>query len=253
MTTAKRRGNQDDFGEFQLWLQTVGTLAKDGNLHARDTLWCAFNSLAWSLAKLARTENSVHSGLFQGVLQHCLYILRCGLAARDPDALTYTYNLALRATDLIHETANRESNFVAKFKATVSDWPTIDKPKTSRRPQALARFVLGEIRLYRPLLSRRGKIVSGDTLTDRTATQIRICRANELRKWLIELPSTFTKNTAPQWWKVGRRILKRYWKDNPVERDRDWEKLGENNELKSPENYATGLVRRAFYRLARAS
>jgi hypothetical protein len=246
----------DKTREFQLWLRRVGDLAKDGDQEARTTLWAAFNSLGWKLAQLASTEHSVHSDYFQGVLQYCVIVLRRGLLARDRDALTYTYNLALRAIDLINQTAERESNFVTKFKATVSDWPTIEKSKLKAelsRVKTLARLVVGEIRLYRQLLSRRGKFVSVDRLTNLTATQIRILRANELRELLTKLPPKFTSETASQWWKVGRRILKRYWKDNPTERDQDWDKLGDNNEGKTPENYVTGLVRRAFYRLAESA
>jgi hypothetical protein len=190
------------------------------------------------------------------VLQYCLIILRYGLLARDRDALTYTCSLALRAIDLINQTAEREPNFVAEFKAEVSDWPTIEKFKLkadASRVKILAHLIMGEIRLYRQLLSRRGTFVSADRLTNLTATQIRILRANELRRLLTNLPPKFTSETASQWWKVGRRILKRYWKDNPTERDQDWEKLGDNNEGKTPENYATGLVRRAFYRLAEST
>jgi hypothetical protein len=126
-------------GEFELWLRKVGSSAKDGNQEGRTTLWTAFNRLGWTLAQLARTEHSVHSDLFQGVLQYCLLILRYGLLARDKDALTYTHSLALRAIDLINETADREPDFVTKFKAMASDWPTFEtrKLKTSRA-QALS-------------------------------------------------------------------------------------------------------------------
>ena len=260
MTTAKRRGKQDDFGEFQLWLQTVGTLAKEGNEEARDTLWRAFNSLAWPLAKLAQYDaGSVEFDLLQDTLQHCRYMLGRGLEAGDRDALTYAHTLAVDLCTLIERAEKHESNFAADLKSKVPDWPTLKKTSLGRhvsraRSTKLAQMVFRDISVCRQLIRRsRNEVRSQGGLSKLTEDYVRMFEANPFRKQIQMLPEKLDSSTYRAWWELGKEMLKSYWKNHPKEQNEDLQTLapavaraGQKTQL----TYAIELVRKAFKTLA---
>jgi hypothetical protein len=261
MTTAKHADNHDDMGDFHLWLQRVGTLAKEGNEEARRTLWRAFNDLAWPLAKLAKgNPRSIDFDLFQGVLQHCRYMLNRGLAVRDSNALTYAYELTVELCDLINQAEKDKPRVAAGLKTKVLDWPTLERMPTGVRSRArsteLARMVFDDIRVYRQLLDRdKEQIKSRDSLTRLAETSL-IDEATKFPE-VLRLPKKLDARTYPEWWKVGKKILKSYWDRRPKDYKRDLQTLaGKHSHSRySPGEerqriYVIDLVKKAFRTLA---
>jgi hypothetical protein len=260
MTTAKRRDNQDDFWEFQLWLQTVGRLAKKGNKEARDTLWRAFNSLSWPLAKLAQYDAaSVEFDLLQDTLQHCRYMLGRGVETGNRHSLMYAHILAVDLCILLDRAEKHCSSFVADLKSKVPDWPMLKKTSIGRhvsraRSTQLAYMVFRDINVYRELLRRfKTGTRSHGGLSKLTEDDVRMFEANPFKKQVKLLPEHLDASTYRAWWEVGKEMLKSYWKNHPKERNDDLETLapvaaraGQKTQL----TYAIELVQKAFKTLA---
>jgi hypothetical protein len=252
---------QEEIEQFELWLHRVGDLAKDGNKQARDTLWHAFNRLAWPLAKLAQSDaSSIDFDLFQGVLQHCNYMLKRGVGKRDRNALRLAWLLAVELCTLIDQAERDKPGFVADLKTKVHDWPNLKRTMAGVRSHArsteLARMVFGKINLYRQLLDRdRGQIKSRDTLTALTESR-QIREANKFRE-VLSLPNKLDAHSYPEWWEVGRNILRSYWDRKPKEYKRDLQVLAGKSwhsryslGQEKQRTYMMDLVKKAFKTLA---
>jgi hypothetical protein len=113
-------------------------------------------------------------------------------------------------------------------------------------------MVFDTIKFYRLVLTRKRRgIESIARLTRSAEWHVRtILGANEFKE-VLQLPHSLDSDTYPAWWKVGKKILKRYWEKNSAERDRDWATLGADPPgNKTPQTYAIMQVQKAFVRLA---
>jgi hypothetical protein len=245
---------ENEAQEFQAWLRRVRTLAKGGDQGEREALWRAFNSLALSLAQLAKSDiSSIDFDLFQGVLQYCYNMLNRGLSVGNDRALTYSHTLACILCDSIERARQHESGFVAKMEATVSDWPMVRSRGPTIRSAQLAKMIFDKMRFYRLLLRRKKKgIESRDRLTRAAEQHVRTIEGANEFKAVLELPKKLDASSYEAWWKVGKKILKRYWKDSPEEHKKDLAEVARQARAsgKTPQTYMIGLVQKSFRTLA---
>jgi hypothetical protein len=247
----------NEIQEFQLWLGRVGTLAKDGNQEARHILWRAFNSLAWPLAKLAQSGvSSIDWDLLEGVLQHCKNMLDRALSLVNDRALAASHALACELCESIEKARGHESGFVAKMERTVPDRPMLRRLGPRKRSAQLVKMILEKIDLSRRLLTRQRKgIESRDTLSRDSETTVRISEAKDFKvdlKEVLKLPKKLDADSYLEWWKVGKKILKRYWEVSPEEYKKDLAAVARQAEAsgKTPRTYMIALVQKSFETLA---
>jgi hypothetical protein len=242
--------------DFQAWLHKVGDLAKSGDQNAIHSIWRAFNAITFPIGRLAKSNpSSVDLDLLLGVLRLCGYMLSCRLSLGDRSALKVAYALACESCELIEKARLHKSGFVIEMESLVSDWPTLRKGKPGARPAKLAKMLYEKAKLYRTLLKRhknKKSIPFRDPLSRRAEESLLWEEAMEFKE-LLDVSEKFNADTWREWWKVGIKILKKYWSDDKSQRDKDWNELGPNNEGKTRGNYTTRKVQKAFKYLAAAS
>jgi hypothetical protein len=262
-------------------LQAVARRSSSGEAAAIEELWKTFNYLSGMTAVLAdQNPRALDKQRLANVTVRCLHMLKVALGRSDAGALRVALGLTAEGCDLLQQTAQRDPEFVASFAESAASWPVMTAAKASYRKAAdkylqsirvgtksiprttksthvntskvrtsdLAAMILKQMRLYKSLLERFGKGITWPEGSLRTAEQnLRILEAKDFRCELLKLNR---KSTPLELWKVGRRVLYRYWDRNPEQARKDikllsrWEGGGDR---KSERTLAMELVRRAFY------
>jgi hypothetical protein len=200
---------------------------------------------------------------------------KVALGRADPSALRIALALAEGGCELLRQTAEKDSEFVANFAKSAATWPVMMAMKASYHRDAnkylrairigtksvprttagthvnavdspssrLAAIILSRLCLYKTLLRRKEEWSQGSV---RIAEQKLRVEAMKFRE-VLKLPALNT-STQRKWWEIGKRILMAYWIEHPDKAREDIAFLGKGRrENKSDKTQAIGLVRRAFY------
>lgn len=267
-----------------LALRLVGKRAAGGDEVSAQMLWAAFNWLAGALAMMIDQKScALDMERLFNIAQRCDHMLREAVRRKDAAALPVALSVAAGGCDILREAANQNTEFVASFAESASDWPVLmackksyhedadtylrlirvgtkSVPRTTAathvntteiRSAELASMVLAKLMFYRTILVRDAAGLQFPAGSTRTAEQRLRIEAREFKESL-ELES-LTNDTWKQWWGVGRRIVGKYWKDHPKQEVLDVQQLGgPGRNSKSPKAYALEKIRSAFYTAAKA-
>jgi len=244
-----------------------------------DQQWAALEGLAKRFATLAQTSpRAINHDALAATIMACTAILRASAARGEKAGIKSTYMAAdmlagelERAHRLFPEEAKEilsheptmpirmarsEASFAnakAMLKATGTGTRSI--PPTATKVQAdstwskLAQVIMTDMLFLREILATDQQAYSSSEHI-RNLTAKYLPKAKILGIQLSDL-SPLSKSTVPEWWKVGKVMLKVHWQHAPDEAKNAFAevRMSADEACETHEAFATRRAREAFYAL----